>query len=256
MIYLNKILPVFVSPIFIVLICLVIGILTRRRTWVITGVILLYLASMPIAVDFLTSGRDQNFERILPADVPASEAIVVLGQGMSWVKAKNSFLPDWSDPDRFFGGVELALANKAPKLVFTGGKLPWQRSDETEGEVLSRYAQMMQVPANKIFVTEPVENTEQEARAVRKLLGPEPQKITLVTSEFHMQRAKGLFEQSGFNVFAYAVDVTSESAEDITAIHFFPNANALVKLSLITREVWGRFYYQLKHFIVTTLHKQ
>jgi uncharacterized SAM-binding protein YcdF (DUF218 family) len=249
MIYLNKILPVFVSPIFIVLMCLAIGVMTRRRTWAIVGVVLLYIASMPIAVDFLTSGRDRDFERLLPVDAPISEAVVVLGQGMSWVKAKNGYLPDWGDPDRFFSGVELVLANTAPKLVFTGGKLPWQQSDETEGEVLSRYAQMMQVPADKILITEPVENTEQEARAVRKVLGQATKRIILVTSGFHMQRAKGLFEQNGFEVFAYPVDLTGQSTEKITVINFLPNADALARASLTLRELLGRFYYQLKHLL-------
>jgi uncharacterized SAM-binding protein YcdF (DUF218 family) len=161
MIYLHKILPVFVSPIFIVLALSVIGLITRRRAWGMCSVFLLYAASMPIVADHLVSGRDRNFERLLPSDVPVSDAVVVLGQGMSWIKAKNSFIPDWSDPDRFFGGVELMLANKAPRLVFTGGKLPWQLTDETEGDVLSRYAQMMQVSADRISVTEPVENTDQ-----------------------------------------------------------------------------------------------
>ena len=149
----------------------------------------------------------------------------------------------------------VVLANKAPKLVFTGGKLPWQQSDQTEGEVLSRYAQMMQVPANKILVTETVENTEQEAHAVRKVLGQTTKTIILVTSGFHMQRAKALFEQSGFEVFAYPVDVTGQSTEQITAINFLPNADALARSSLAVREYLGRFYYQLKSVFVSTAQK-
>jgi hypothetical protein len=180
---------------------------------------------------------------------------VVLGQGMSWLEVKNSYVPDWGDPDRFFGGVELMLAHKAPKLVFTGGKLPWQQSDETEGEVLSRYAQMMQVPEHKILVTEPVENTEQEALAVRKTLGKATKRIILVTSGFHMQRAKGLFEQNGFEVFAYPVDLTGQSTEKITVINFLPNADALARASLTVREYLGRFYYHFKYVIVSTPHK-
>jgi uncharacterized SAM-binding protein YcdF (DUF218 family) len=250
MIYLHKILPVFVSPIFIVLVLSVIGLISRRRAWGMCSVFLLYAASMPIVADHLTSGRDRNFERLLPSDVPVSDAVVVLGQGMSWIKAKNSFIPDWSDPDRFFGGVELMLANKAPRLVFTGGKLPWQSTDETEGDVLSRYAQMMQVSADRISVTEPVENTDQEAVAVRKLLGSEAKQIVLVTSGFHMQRAKELFEQLGFNVFAYPVDLTAQTTEKLTLISFLPKAEALNSVSMIVREFWGLQYYRLKHFLL------
>jgi uncharacterized SAM-binding protein YcdF (DUF218 family) len=249
MIYLHKILPVFVSPIFIVLVLSVIGLITRRRAWGVCSICLLYAASMPIVADHLISGRDRNLERLLPSDAPVSEAVVVLGQGMSWIKAKNSFIPDWNDPDRFFGGVELMLADKAPRLVFTGGKLPWQLTDETEGDVLSRYAQMMQVSADKILVTEPVENTEQEALAVRKLLGPEAKQIVLVTSGFHMQRAKKLFEQAGFQVFEYPVDLTGKTTEKLTVVSFLPRAEALSTVSSIVREFWGRQYYRVKHFM-------
>lgn len=249
MIYLHKILPLFLSPIFIVLVLLAVGVVTRRRAWVIGGICLLYLVSMPIIADGLTSAGERNYERLLPADAPSSEAIVVLGRGMSWVKVKNSYVPDWGDPDRFFGGVELMLANKGQQLVFTGGKLPWQRTDETEGDVLKRYAQMMQVPSVKIVLTEPVENTEQEARAVRKLLGAEAKKIILVTSAPHMQRAQGLFEQVGFQVFPYPVDLQGESAEDITVLSFLPNPYALASVHSTVREFWGSLYYQLRHSI-------
>jgi uncharacterized SAM-binding protein YcdF (DUF218 family) len=168
---------------------------------------------------------------------------------MSWVKVKNSYVPDWGDPDRFFGGVELMLANKGRKLVFTGGKLPWQQTDETEGDVLKRYAQMMQVPSGSILLTEPVANTEQEARAVRKLLGAEAKKIILVTSASHMQRAQGLFEQFGFEVFGYPVDLQGESAEDITVLSFLPNPYALASVHSTVREFWGSLYYQFRHSI-------
>jgi uncharacterized SAM-binding protein YcdF (DUF218 family) len=249
MIYLHKVLPLFLSPIFIVLALLVIGVVTRRRAWLIGGVFLLYLASMPIIADGLTAASERNYVRLLPADAPSSEAIVVLGRGMSWTKVKNSYVPDWDDPDRFFGGVELMLANKGQQLVFTGGKLPWQQTNETEGDVLKRYAQMMQVPSAKILVTEPVENTEQEARAVRKLLGAEVKNIILVTSAFHMQRAQWLFEQVGFEVFAYPVDLHGDAPEDITLVSFLPNPYALATVHAAVREFWGRLYYQLKNSI-------
>lgn len=29
---------------------------------------------------------------------------------------------EWSDPDRFFGGIELMKAGMARKIIFTGGK--------------------------------------------------------------------------------------------------------------------------------------
>jgi len=247
-IYLHKILPVFLSPLFLVLAILTVGLVFRRRTWLISGACLLYCLSLPIVSETLLWARQQRLERLLPADAPSSEAIVVLGQGMSWVYTKGGFVPDWGDPDRFFGGVELILANKAPQLVFTGGKLPWDPAGETEGDVLKRYALMMQVPADKIAITETVVNTAQEAVAVRKLLGPNQKKIILVTSAFHMRRAKWLFEEAGFEVFAYPVDLSGQTVE-ISWQSFLPNPWALATIHTVAREFWGLLYYRVRHLI-------
>jgi hypothetical protein len=60
---------------------------------------------------------------------------------------------EWGDPDRFFGGIALFKAGKAQKLIFTGGKIPWDKAKKTEGAVLKEYAISNGIPLEKIFVT-------------------------------------------------------------------------------------------------------
>ena len=55
-------------------------------------------------------------------------------------------------------------------------------------------------------MTKEVINTYEESVAVSNLLG-DNKNIILVTSAFHMKRAKGLFEKRGFNVTAFKVDL-------------------------------------------------
>ncbi len=112
---------------------------------------------------------------------------------------------EWEDPDRFFGGIALFKAGKAQKLVFTGGKMPWHKARKTEGEVLKEYAIANGIPSDKIFVTKDVDNTADEAMAVSTLIVPS-KRIILVTSAFHMYRAKRLFQKQGFNS-TYAIVV-------------------------------------------------
>jgi uncharacterized SAM-binding protein YcdF (DUF218 family) len=50
-----------------------------------------------------------------------------------------------------------------------------------------------------------VENTADEAVAVKELISPS-KRIILVISAYHMYRAKRLFEKVGFEVIAYKVD--------------------------------------------------
>lgn len=246
MIYLHKVLVVFVSPIFIVLALSVIGLVTRRRALVIVSASLLYLASTPIVSEALFKYVEQSSELLLPSEAPEVDAIVALSAGMGWAKTSTGLVAQWPTPSRFLGGVDLFKAGKAPLLVFTGGKMPWQTGNETEGEVLKRYAQLMQVPADKIFVTDKAENTEQEAQGVQRLLQPNSKRIILVTSAFHMQRAQKIFEHLGFNVFPYPVDSRVEG-DALTLMSFLPNPRALQATHTALHETLGRLYYQLKY---------
>jgi len=80
-------------------------------------------------------------------------------------------MSEWTDGDRFWGGVALYQAGKAPLLVFTGGWVPWQPNAKPEGEVLIAYAKALGVPSKALRTTGLVVNTAEEAQAVTTLLG-------------------------------------------------------------------------------------
>lgn len=246
MIYLHKVLPVFLSPILVVLGLAAIGVITKRRIWVVAAMGLLYAASTPLVAERLFARVEQGAERVPPSEVPVANAIVALSAGMRWVKTEDGFIAEWPTPSRFLGGVELFVAGRAPYLVYTGGKLPWQQGDETEGEVLKRYAERMQIPAHQILVTERAENTEQEARGVRKLLSAEQNQIILVTSAFHMKRARNIFEREGFVVTPFPVN-TYVFADNINVLSFLPNPRALYSTHTALHEILGRTFYAFKN---------
>jgi uncharacterized SAM-binding protein YcdF (DUF218 family) len=248
LIYLHKILPLFLSPLFLILVMMGVGIITRKRLWVVAAALLLYVASIPLTSMALMRLLEGPPAKLATEDAPIVDAIVVLGGMIEWVQTSRGIASEWGDPDRFWDGVALFKAGRAPLLVFTGGKLPWQLGDETEGEVLKRYAQFMQVPAGSIWVTEKVENTAEEAQAVAKMLQPAKRKIILVTSAFHMNRAKGLFDQLGFEVFPFPVDFkAAASVSSVTSL--LPSPNALGGTDLCIRELFGRLYYQVRRHL-------
>ena len=152
---------------------------------------------------------------------------------------------EWGDPDRFFGGIALFKAGKAQKLVFTGGKMPWDKTNKTEGEVLKEYAVSNGITSEKIFVTKDVENTADEAVAVKELISPS-RRIILVTSAYHMYIAKRLFEKQGFEVIPYKVDFKVGGDFKITLLDFLPNANKLELTEIGIREIIGRIFYLIK----------
>ena len=163
-----------------------------------------------------------------------ADAVVVLSGMLHQVGDKNYNIYEFSDPDRFFGGLDLIKENKSNKIIFTAGQLPWTDNWEPEGIILKNKAISFGVPQAKILVTENVKNTYEESIAVKKLM-PNNSSIILVTSAFHMQRSKNLFEKQGFDVFPFSVDFQS-SNNKISIMSFLPSLGAIRNTSSFIRE--------------------
>ncbi len=248
MIYLNKILPALFSPLAIAFVLIVYGAMTARKKIAYFTIAALYLLSTPIASNHLLGLIKGPPFRQDPTKLPSADAIVVLSGMLVGVPSSNGIVYEWSDPDRFFAGIELFKLSKSSKLIFTGGKLPWYGQMEPEGIVLKRFAESMGIPSSNILVTDEAKNTDEEAKAVRKvLLEPNPS-VLLVTSAFHMQRSVQLFESKGFKVTPYPVDFRVE-IRDITPMDFLPGAEFLAATGLALREQIGRMFYRLKSLI-------
>ena len=123
--------------------------------------------------------------------------------------------------------------------------MPWDKVKKTEGEVLRGYAISNGIPSENILVTKDVENTAEEAVAVKELISPS-KRIILVTSAYHMYRAQRLFEQQGFEVIPFKVDSKSERNNESTIIDFLPSADYLINTETGFREILGRIFYTIK----------
>jgi len=246
MIYLHKILPAFVLPIMLVIIVILIGLIKNKKKLIYIAIGVLYIISTPIfSNNFFKLVEGNEYRKPISA-LDSADAIVVLSGMLEINEVGDSTYVEWVDPDRFFGGVALFKAGKAQKLVFTGAKMPWNKVKKTEGEVLREYAISNGISSEKILVTKDVETTEDEAVAVKELISPS-KRIILVTSAYHMYRAKKLFEQQGFNVIAYKVDYKASRNETKTIMDFLPSAEDLKLMETGIREIIGRLFYQIKY---------
>ena len=90
-----------------------------------------------------------------------------------------------------------------------------------------------------------MENTADEAVAVKKLISPS-KRIILVTSAYHMYRAKRLFEKQGFEVIPYKVDFKACGNNQVTFMYFLPGAINLELTEIGIREIIGRINYIIK----------
>jgi len=245
MIYLHKILPTFVLPIMLLIILILIGLIKNKKKLIYIAIGLLYILSTPIfSNNFFKLIEGSEYRKPI-SEIDSADAIVVLSGMLAINEVGDSTYIEWGDPDRFFGGVALFKAGKAQRLIFTGGKMPWNKVKKTEGAVLKEYAISNGIPFEKILLTKDVENTEEEAMAVKELINPN-KRIILVTSAFHMFRAKRLFDKQGFNVLPYKVDYKTSKNSSLTIMDYLPSAGNLELVEIGIREIIGRVYYLIK----------
>lgn len=244
MIYLHKILPVFVMPIMLIIYLLIFALSKKKRWPIYTAIAFIYLFSTPVFVTPFFKWVEGAESRPLPKNVPNADAIIVLSGMINNVKSTDGVYPEWGDSDRFVGGIELYKAGKAPKIIFTGGKMPWDTTSLTEGEILKQYALAQGISDSAILLTTNVQNTADEAKAISNLIGID-KKIILVTSAYHMKRSQRLFEKQGFEAIPYKVDWKVDKLNSITIMDFLPDADSFRLFNTGYRELIGRIIYYI-----------
>ena len=246
MIYLHKILPLIFSPLIMIIVLIFVGLITSSKKISLIGVIILIVCSLPIVSNKLVAYLESDYQLSKPSNIASADAIVVLSGMIRTVNSKEGLDYEFSEAsDRIFAGINLFKEKKAPKLILTRGKLPWSVGIP-EGEYLKEIAIINGISENNILLTENVENTDQEAKAIKKLLSEDKPNVILVTSAFHMPRAQKVFQAAGINVVPFPVDFQKELSK-ITFMSFMPSANALSGTSFFVREMIGRVYYDLKY---------
>lgn len=246
MIYLHKILPFFVLPLGLTFILVVAGVVFRRRLFCIAGLVLLWFSAMPATSNMLMRAVEGWAVRLPSEAMPEADAIVVLSSGRVLAPGHPP-VSEWVDPDRFFGGIELYRARKAPLVVYTGGWAPWYPKAEPEGRALIRYALDMGVAPGHLLTTDKVSNTAAEAASVAELLSSRkgvrtPPKVLLVTSAYHMRRARLLFEQAGLEVIPFRVDFQVSEGRKLTILDFLPHRDSLRLTERAFKEFYGYWY--------------
>ncbi len=226
--------------------------LIRKKTkFVYSSIILLIVFSNEVFSNTLWRFLEYPWKRLDYSLIDTSDGIVVLSGGGINLPPVNKKIIEWNDPDRFFAGIDLYKANKSDRLIFTGGINPLISGLTPEGHIYIKKALSMGIPKKDLFTTYPVSNTLQEAKAIKKLLNDEmpatQKKVILVTSAFHMNRAKRVFEREGISVLPYPVDFRSNkifSPSLSNPLMWIPNSSSLGSSTSAIREIIGRIIYR------------
>lgn len=151
MIYLHKILPLFLMPIMVMILLIVIGLYKKRNSLIYFSIALLYIVSTPIFSNAFFEIVEGDSYRKPIMSIDQADAIVVLSGMLSLREIDGEEYVEWDNPDHFFAGIALIKAGKATNLIFTGAKMPWGKSNRTEGAVLTDHAIQYGIPYDHIL---------------------------------------------------------------------------------------------------------
>ena len=245
MIYIHKLLPLILSPLGVVIALMLLALVTRKQWPLYAATSTLLVCAHPLTAHSIWVGLESDYPYQPIAGVPQADAVLVLSGMLGSFESGYGYVTDWNDPDRFFAGVELVKSRKSDLLMFTRGQMPWTKNIP-EGEIFREKAIELGISPNQIVLTQIAANTAEEALAVENLMREHGlQDIILVTSSFHLPRAKLLFDHAGVKTYPYPTDFKATGRKlDWTSL--VPSASAFMSTSSGIREYVARGYYLLK----------
>ena len=250
MLLLTKILSQMVYPLLVsLLLAAGTGILLwrgRRRSGgllLIAALSWLWLWSTPAFSDWFRATLEQRYPPAPLEQLPTADAILVLG-GLVEAAAP----PDRLEPnlgaaaDRIWHAARLYRAGKAPRILASGGNLPWSGVEQPESSVMAELLQELGVPA-AVILQEPNSRTTRENRdrSLPILRANGVRRILLVTSALHMPRALALFRATDLEVIPAPTDFEIHSPSNAHPLRWLPDAQALADGSRAFKEYLGRW---------------
>jgi len=153
--------------------------------------------------------------------------------------------------DRLLQGIRVAERIKADRIVLSGGTSNIIIKEEPEAISVLNHLSESKMINRPILLDTLSRNTNENAIETAKLLKHlnRSKHIVLVTSLWHMPRAKRCFEKQGFQVIPLGTDPLQQFEDNTFMEQLIPSVQTLSMWDLILKEWLGLVIYKLKGFI-------
>ncbi len=204
---------------------------------------IIYCCSISLIANFLIGRVEQGhfYNGEIKVDV-----IILLGGGIIEGVADFSgkSIPASDMMARLVDAVRLYNRYRLPVIV-SGGSAG---GEEKEAIVVRRFLIDLGVNTNDIIIEDASRDTVENALNVKRIfLKRRFTKGLLVTSAYHIKRARYLFEQAGLDVLPYSSGYLSEKKSCFSIFELLPNIGDLRKSAIAIKETIGIVFYYLKY---------
>jgi uncharacterized SAM-binding protein YcdF (DUF218 family) len=206
------------------------------------GAILYLIFGFSPLANWMMAVLEINAETSAAKNLDGAAGIIVLGGAIESATSLGGDAPHLNESgDRMVEALRLAARYPSLPVFFSGGKADlFPREDrDTEAALALRFFKAFNLVPPRVRFEDRSRNTyENSVEAAKELQPKRGQKWILVTSAFHMPRAKALFEARGFDVLARPVDFRTNGFDGWWRP--FPRASeGLRRLDLVAKEWAG-----------------
>ncbi len=224
----------------------------RHRQWralILPGTawVLLTLTSATGLPHRLLASLEAQWPPVDLAALPEFDAVIVLGGGMEPSRSEPAGIHFKGGADRLFTGLMLAKKGRGKLLVVGGGTIKTTSGIESEADATKLWVEEWQLSPVPVHSLGNCTDTHDEAVKVSALAVKHGWKrVALVTSAYHMTRAKAVFETAGTSVVPVPCNYLSVALREHRVKWFdVPNATNLGHFEAWMHEILGWWAYRL-----------
>ena len=251
---LSKTIYILAMPLTLVIICFLTGCFVKRRKYkrntYILGVTLLLFFSNSFIINELMLKWEIPPTPI--TDLRGSYRVGIVLSGITNM-GKSPFDRVYFNKgaDRIMHALQLYKEKKIDKILISGGSGSLFTTERFEADNLKLVLLQANIPEADIFIENKSRNTFENAQYSAKILHEHfpDEDYLLITSAFHMRRANACFLNAGIDVSPYSTDFYTFNRNFRFDTMLFPNPHAVVKWTILVKELLGWFLYKLSGYI-------
>lgn len=152
--------------------------------------------------------------------------------------------------NRFTQTLELYRTGKIKRILLTGGKSDIKQKNRLEAIAARELLLRLGIPDSVILLETNARNTRENALFSKQILDSlKYENCLLVTSAFHMKRAKACFDKVGISYTPYAADYKSKNPKYNFGYFLKPNPNILGDWEILLKEWVGLVAYKIVGYV-------
>jgi len=236
---LSKILLFLIKPIVWIFVLLIFAIASKqykqRKRYLICILIIFFFFSNGFIVGKIINSYEADYPRTGKFDVG-----IVLGGFSGLNKRNNEIAFNWAG-DRLFQAVALYKKGQIKQILLSSGSTNLIDRKIKEADLAIQYLKLIGIPDSAILIENQSRNTVENARYSLALVekSKPKAKILVITSAWHIPRAKVIFDKQAKQKIEYYPTNFSGDTEFDLSDFIIPNASALGAWEMLFKEWIG-----------------